>query len=96
MLRKDYSYMTCKNLFLMDPNLINNELIEMVLLWIVNGRHKYPKIGTILVFLPGIAEITALYDQLSVHPDLGARSRKFMIIPLHSSLTSEEQALIFK
>lgn len=92
----DYSFQTCKNLLLMDPEVINNELIETLLLWIVDGSHDYPKVGTILVFLPGIAEIMALYEQLSVHPEFGYRSQKYQVLPLHSSLTSEEQSLIFK
>jgi ATP-dependent RNA helicase DHX57 len=92
---KECSIQTCKNIFLMDPEAINNELIEAVLMWIVSGDHDYPKSGTILVFLPGIAEITSLYEQLAVHKEFGERNRKYLVLPLHSSLTSEEQAMIF-
>ncbi|XP_023013378.1 putative ATP-dependent RNA helicase DHX57 [Leptinotarsa decemlineata] len=91
-----FSTRTCKNLFMMDVEKINYELIEHVLCWIVSRENSYPKTGTILVFLPGIAEITTLYDQLAVHPDFGTRSGKYVLLPLHSSLTSEEQAAIFK
>jgi len=83
-------------MFLMDPDKINNDLIENVLMWIVSGNHDYPKTGTILVFLPGIGEITALYDQLIVHEMFGRRAGKYIVLPLHSSLTSEEQAAIFR
>ncbi|KAG5890166.1 hypothetical protein JTB14_005186 [Gonioctena quinquepunctata] len=93
---QSYSTKTCKNLFMMDFEKINYDLIESVLTWIVFGDHQYPRVGTILVFLPGIAEITTLYDQLVVHPDFGTRAGKFVLLPLHSSLTSEEQAAIFK
>ncbi|EFA01881.1 putative ATP-dependent RNA helicase DHX57 [Tribolium castaneum] len=92
---KECSFRTCKNLLLMDPEVVNNELIETVLTWIVSGEHNYPRKGTILVFLPGIAEITSLYDQLAVHPEFGTRSQKYLVLPLHSSLSSEEQAMIF-
>lgn len=92
----DFSVRTCKNLFLMDTERINNELIETVLVWIVSGEHDYPRKGTILVFLPGIAEITALFDQLNEHPVFGARAGRYVLVPLHSSLTSEEQAAIFR
>ncbi|CAH1124128.1 unnamed protein product [Ceutorhynchus assimilis] len=93
---ENFSLKTCKNLFLMDPDKINNDLIENVLVWIVRGNHNYPKTtGTILIFLPGIGEITALYDQLVVHEEFGKRKGKYLILPLHSSLTSEEQAAIF-
>ncbi|XP_050298612.1 putative ATP-dependent RNA helicase DHX57 [Anthonomus grandis grandis] len=91
-----FSIRTCKNLFLMDSDKINNDLIENVLMWIVSGKHNYPKTGTILIFLPGIGEITALYDQLVVHEEFGKRKGKYIILPLHSSLTSEEQAAIFR
>ncbi|XP_028140776.1 putative ATP-dependent RNA helicase DHX57 isoform X1 [Diabrotica virgifera virgifera] len=93
---QDYSITTCKNIFIMDPDKINYDLIEHVLEWIVAGDHDYPKVGTILVFLPGIGEITTLYDQLNVHPELGKRRGKYLILPLHSSLSSEEQSAIFR
>lgn len=43
---------------------INLELIEHCLKYIVDGNHKWPREGAILVFLPGILEIMTLYDQL--------------------------------
>ncbi|ENN82303.1 hypothetical protein YQE_01321, partial [Dendroctonus ponderosae] len=82
-----------------DENLTVQQMMaryeETILMWIVNGSHDYPKSGTILVFLPGIGEITSLYDQLVVHEEFGRRRRKYIVLPLHSSLTSEEQAAIF-
>ncbi|KAJ8972925.1 hypothetical protein NQ317_014875 [Molorchus minor] len=93
---RDYSTRTCKNVFLMDPEKINYELIETTLKWIVSGDHKFPRSGTILIFLPGIAEITTLYDQLIEHRNFGSRAGKFVLVPLHSSLTNEEQAAIFR
>lgn len=44
-----YSRQTYKNLYVMDPEKINNELIEKVLEWIVDGHHDYPREGSILV-----------------------------------------------
>ncbi|XP_018560906.1 putative ATP-dependent RNA helicase DHX57 [Anoplophora glabripennis] len=93
---QDFSARTCKNLFLMDTEKINNELIETVLIWIVSGDHEYPRKGTILIFLPGIAEITTLFDQLNDHPVFAARAGKYVLVPLHSSLTNEEQSAIFR
>lgn len=85
-----------KNLYFMNNEVINLELIESVLLWIVSDLHSYPKTGSILIFLPGISEITSLYEQLLYHPEFGQRGGKFSILPLHSSLSSEEQSAIFK
>ncbi|XP_069688827.1 putative ATP-dependent RNA helicase DHX57 [Periplaneta americana] len=93
---KDYNKLTCKNLYLMDPEKINYDLIETVLTWIVAGEHNFPRKGAILVFLPGMAEISSLHDQLMDHPVLTPRSGKFVLVPLHSTLTSEEQAAVFK
>lgn len=43
---------------------INLDLIEHVLIYLVEGDHKWPREGAILIFLPGIGEIMSLYDQL--------------------------------
>lgn len=93
----DYSPKTCKQLYLIDPDKINLDLIEAILLWIedTHGR-KETKKGSILIFLPGIAEITTLYEHLSNHPEFTPRKGNYVLVPLHSSLTSEEQAAVFK
>ncbi|KAG8444118.1 hypothetical protein GDO86_009340 [Hymenochirus boettgeri] len=52
-----------KTLCAMDLEKPNLELIEALLEWIVNGEHSYPS-GAVLVFLPGLAEIKMLYEQL--------------------------------
>lgn len=93
----DYSKTTCKTLFLMDPLKINPELIEAVLRYIVDSNdHDWPREGTILVFLPGLAEIQSVFDALMNSKMFGPRSSDFVLIPLHSTLSSEEQGLVFK
>lgn len=91
-----YSKQTYKNMYILDPEKINFELIENVLEWLIDGEHDYPRTGSILIFLPGIAEIMALKDLLSDNKSLSPKSGKFIIVPLHSSLSSEEQSLVFK
>lgn len=93
---KEYSKLTCKNLYFMDHEKTNLDLIESLLYFIVTAEHEFPKEGSILIFLPGIAEITALHEQLNDHPEFTPRNGKFVLLPLHSTLTSEEQAAIFK
>lgn len=93
---KEYSKRTCKNLFLMDPNKLNYELVETVIMWIVAGEHSFPAEGSVLVFLPGMAEISTLHNQLMDNPVVSPRTGKFVLIPLHSALTKEEQAEVFK
>lgn len=46
------------------------------------------------MFLPGMQEITTLHENLSSHRVLG-RSSSFLLVPLHSSLSSEDQNLVF-
>ncbi|GLH09540.1 Dosage compensation regulator [Gryllus bimaculatus] len=101
-----YSVLTKKCLYLMDGEKINYDLIESLLVWIVKGTHKFPRSGTILidqfhgipgqVFLPGLAEIQTLYDQINDNPILGSRGGQISLLPLHSTLSSEEQAAVFK
>ena len=94
----DCSKVTCKSLFLMDPIKINPELIECILMYICEGSKEagWPTKGTILVFLPGLAEIQSVYDNLMDSKEFNSRSGKYLLLPLHSSLTNEEQALVFK
>ncbi|XP_050068197.1 putative ATP-dependent RNA helicase DHX57 isoform X2 [Anopheles maculipalpis] len=93
----DYSKQTCKALYLMDPLRINPELIEHVLTYIVDDTsHHWPKEGSILIFLPGLAEIQTVHESLAESKLFGARGDRFVLIPLHSMLTNEEQALVFR
>jgi len=55
--------------------------------------------NAILVFLPGLSQIQALYDRLSGHPHFASRGRNSgcVIYRLHSSLSSQsEQAQVFR
>ncbi|KAJ6635028.1 putative ATP-dependent RNA helicase DHX57 [Pseudolycoriella hygida] len=92
----DCSKATCKTLFLMDPLRINPELIESILQYIVDGDHKWPRVGSIVIFLPGLAEIQTIHDALSDNATFSPRTGKYVLVPLHSTLTNEEQALVFK
>ena len=94
----EYSETTARTLSVMEWSKINYDLIETVLSFIADGGSRdwrLPRSGSILVFLPGLQEIMTLYEQLVSHPVLGNKSKKFILIPLHSSLSSEEQQLVF-
>lgn len=58
----------------MDFEKIDYDLIECCLMHIAQGRHDYPKTGSVLVFLPGMQEISTLYDQLQGNPVLGDKA----------------------
>lgn len=47
-----------------------------------------------LVFMPGLAEIRKLNDELQTHPQFGGKG--FIIYPLHSTISSEGQSAVFK
>ena len=95
---ENYSPQTARTLALFDWDKINFDLIESVLVFVADGGSadmRLPRTGSILVFLPGLQEIMTLYDQMSSHPRLGRKAGKFLLVPLHSSLSSEEQQLVF-
>ncbi|XP_071596127.1 putative ATP-dependent RNA helicase DHX57 isoform X1 [Heliangelus exortis] len=84
-----------KTMSVMDLDKVNLELIEALLEWIVAGRHSYPP-GAVLIFLPGLAEIKMLYEQLQCNALFNNRhSKRCVVYPLHSSLSSEEQQSVF-
>lgn len=94
---RGYSRAVCKSLFLMDPMKINPELIEAILRYIVDvDVSKWPNEGSILIFLPGFAEIQMVHDALNDSSVFSPRAGRFIIVPLHSTLSNEEQALVFK
>lgn len=93
---RGFSKQTYKNLFITNPERINFELIEKTLEWIVFGEHNYPKMGSVLVFLPGMNDILTMKSLLSHNNNFSPNNKRFLIIPLHSSLSNEEQNLIFK
>nr|XP_006116315.1 putative ATP-dependent RNA helicase DHX57 [Pelodiscus sinensis]XP_006116316.1 putative ATP-dependent RNA helicase DHX57 [Pelodiscus sinensis]XP_014425567.1 putative ATP-dependent RNA helicase DHX57 [Pelodiscus sinensis] len=79
----------------MDLDKVNLELIEDLLEWIVSDKHSYPP-GAVLIFLPGLAEIKMLYEQLQSNALFNNRhSKRCVVYPLHSSLSSEDQQLVF-
>lgn len=101
----DFSLLTRRSMDRVDETKINYDLIEDVLKSILlntqdNSFVKPPEgvnlsCGAVLIFLPGIGEIKTLMERLKASREFGNK-RKFDIIPLHSSLSSEEQQLAFR
>ncbi|KAM8884775.1 putative ATP-dependent RNA helicase DHX57 isoform 1-T2 [Synchiropus picturatus] len=84
-----------KTMAALDLDKINMDLIESLLEWIVEGKHDYPS-GAVLVFLPGLAEIKTLYEQLQSNRMFNNRhASRCVVYPLHSSLSNEEQQAVF-
>ena len=55
---------------------------------------KYPKNqrGDLLVFLPGMAEIGAVAEHVRPY---AAESKRWIVLPLHSALSADEQDRVF-
>ncbi|KAI9471811.1 MAG: P-loop containing nucleoside triphosphate hydrolase protein [Benjaminiella poitrasii] len=103
---KKYSKQMRKTIKRMDEKKINYDLILDLLDYICirqkeeqgsedgQTNSNVPDTGAILVFLPGINEIRKLYDLASSHNVLGDPN-KFLLIALHSTLSSENQEKAF-
>ena len=74
-----------------NEHVVNPELIEDVLHYIDDNYDE----GAVLVFLPGLSDITGLLNSLSGSRRFGDRSA-FRVLPLHSSLSPAEQAEVFE
>eukprot|EP00960_Hanusia_phi_P002215 63548-Hanusia_phi.AAC.1 len=86
-----YSEQTYLNLTRVEEETINYELIVLLVEKLCEQEDEE---GAILIFLPGLAEITRLYEELTARREqLGSG---WVIYPLHSSLSSEEQRAVFE
>ena len=72
---------------------IDYELIQSLLVHIDDHFEE----GAVLVFLPGMAEINNLYDQLISSYHFGKdTTKRDWVLPLHSNISPEEQRGVFK
>jgi ATP-dependent RNA helicase DHX29 len=98
-----YSRQTKKMIKRMDDKKINYDLILQLLDHICAPKKtemsdtrgfSAPETGAILVFLPGMNEIRKPYDLLAGHHIFGD-AKKYLLIALHSALSSEHQEKAF-
>uniref|UniRef100_A0A8C5EDD9 ATP-dependent RNA helicase DHX29 n=1 Tax=Gouania willdenowi TaxID=441366 RepID=A0A8C5EDD9_GOUWI len=78
----------------MNPNKINMELLVELIDYLDKAQQFVDVDGAVLVFLPGLAHIQQLYDLILSDKRFRAKSR-YRIIPLHSTLSSKDQAAAF-
>ncbi|KAH0173909.1 ATP-dependent RNA helicase A, partial [Aureobasidium melanogenum] len=88
-----YSPKTARTLAGFDEYAIDYTLIVKLLEKIAYDPSYTQFSQAILVFLPGLAEIRSLNDFLGGHP---AFSKGWLVYPLHSTFSSEEQQAAFK
>lgn len=82
---------TAITLSIMDPEVINFELVAALVEHICTEKKGID--GAILIFMPGLAEITACIEEMRASPLL---NRSCLFFNLHSSLGSDEQRAVFK
>jgi len=89
---------TMKALARMDHTKINYQLITMLLEYIESSEYftqSYARDdGAVLIFLPGLGEISRMNEWISRSPLLNNQKR-FLIISLHSVLSGEDHARAF-
>jgi HrpA-like RNA helicase len=84
-----YPSSVIESLAIVDETVINYELLALLLQRITMGEDD----GAILVFMPGLAEITKAIEELCKKPLF--HSSKVVIYPLHSALSTAEQTSVF-
>ncbi|XP_024080639.1 probable ATP-dependent RNA helicase spindle-E [Cimex lectularius] len=63
----------------------------------IQEHKRVPFLGSVLIFLPGLQEIETLYEMLSKRKAIEKNpEEEWMICPLHSSVTFDEQIKVFK
>lgn len=85
-----YNSHVIHSLSVVDEAIINYELIAVLLEFIAQNTDD----GAILVFLPGMGEITKAMEEL-YKKELFQDASHFVIIPLHSSMSAAEQSTVF-
>jgi ATP-dependent RNA helicase DHX29 len=88
----EYPERTRRNLARLNEEVLDLELIEDVISW---ADEETPLPGAILVFLPGMGEISTLLSRLSASSRFG-RGAKHWLLPLHSAISADQQRAAFK
>ncbi|KAL7692617.1 putative DNA helicase, ATP-dependent, RecQ type, Helicase-associated domain-containing protein [Plasmopara halstedii] len=103
LLAETYSESTRRALRRLDPSVVNYELIQALLEYVtietdMLSLSSCQSSASVLIFLPGLQEITTLLNLLDGSRLLShdPHGRDFELLPLHSSLSADEQQRIFK
>ena len=87
----EYSDETLTSLQRFDEDVINYEVIESLIIAIDECMDD----GAILVFVPGLMEISTLHSALTTNHQAFPQS-KWRVYPLHSTLSNQEQSRVFE
>ncbi|KAL5535622.1 hypothetical protein ACEPAF_3716 [Sanghuangporus sanghuang] len=89
-----YSPSTIQTMNLLDERQIPYDLIIGILERMCNDPALSHLSSAFLIFMPGLGEIRRLNDMLVEHAFFG--SDAFQVFPLHSTISSENQSLVFE
>ena len=89
---EDCTPLTRRNLSRLDESVIDYDLIEALLVRVDETEGD----GAVLIFLPGVGEVSSLIDRLRANPAFAPRLDKHRVLPLHSALSPQEQRECFK
>ena len=91
--QRGYLQPVCDTLRVLDQNVINYELATKLVTHVCADMEP----GAILIFMPGLAEISKLHESLSNNPTVRAATLNSQyLIALHSTLSTAEQKVIFE
>jgi ATP-dependent RNA helicase DHX57 len=79
-----------KTLMRMDETMIDNDLIACLVQYLVTKTNTTDD-GSILIFLPGVAEINSALQAIK----RTCQSLKLLLLPLHGNLPGSEQSKVF-
>ena len=89
----EYSDVTVSSLATVDPSMVNYALIATLVEYLISTTDAD---GAILIFLPGLMEITKLLERFTASSGPLSDPERCRIYPLHSTLSSAEQTAIFE
>ncbi|XP_060558929.1 ATP-dependent RNA helicase dhx29-like [Ruditapes philippinarum] len=89
-----YCLKTRNTITRMNMKRINLDLIVDSLIYLEKSEQFHHVHGAVLIFLPGLADITELYEMLNSDRKF-TDHKKYRVIALHSVLSSSEQAQAF-
>jgi ATP-dependent RNA helicase DHX57 len=91
--QRGYLQPVCDTLRVLDQNVINYELATKLVTHVCTDMEP----GAILIFMPGLAEISKLHESLGNNPTVRAATLNSQyLIALHSTLSTAEQKVIFE
>lgn len=98
-----YSESTREALLSIDQEKIDLAVVESLIWFVCENKTKFSELkpqhqqqgGAILVFFPGMADIIAMHHRLKASAGRYGGLQNYWILPLHSSISTEEQQRVF-